>query len=77
MNLSTRPALYTPACNRPTLGLEKGISVKVDVFGIYQVSVDYDVDAYFVVQLPDGRCTYASVDTIKFLDVCSGEENTK
>ena len=70
MNLASRPAEYTPACNRPNYGLVKGITVKVDVLGLYQVKISEDeIDAYFVITLPDGRCTYAGVDTIKFLDM--------
>lgn len=69
MNLKTRPAIYTPDINRPHLGIKKGESVKVDVFGIYQVAVDEDVDAYFVITLPNGKCAYAGVDTIQFTDM--------
>lgn len=69
MNLSTRPAKYTPKYNRPHLGLNKNVTVEVDVFGIYQIAVDEDIDAYFVVTLPNGKCTYAAVDEIQFTDM--------
>ena len=69
MNLQTRPAIYTPKWNRPHLGLEKNVPIDVDVFGIYQVAVDDEVDAYFVVTLPSGKCTYAGVDEVQFTDV--------
>lgn len=69
MNLSTRPAIYTSPVDRPKLGIEKNVPVNVEVFGIYQVKVDDEIDAYFVVVLPDGRCTYAAVDSIRFTDV--------
>lgn len=69
MNLKTRPAIYTATCDRPHLGIRKGEAIDVDVFGLYQVAVDDEVDAYFVVTLPDGKCTYAGVDQIQFTDV--------
>lgn len=68
MNLETRPAIYTPCVNRPKLGLDAHVPVKVGVFGLYQVVVDEDIDAYFVVTLPNGKCTYAGVDQIQFTD---------
>lgn len=69
MNLKTRPAIYTPKFQRPHLGLEAKVPVNVDVFGLYQVAVDEDVDAYFVVTLPNGKCAYAGVDDIQFTDM--------
>ena len=69
LNLKTRPAIYTPACDRPKLDLKKGQEVCVDVFGIYQVSDGDDVDAYFVITLLNGRCTYAGVEEIRFIDM--------
>ena len=75
MNLATRPAIYTPAVNRPKYGLEKDKAYPVDVFGVYQVKVSEDeVDAYFVICLPDGRCLYAGVDTIQFTDMEEHDE---
>lgn len=68
MNLKTRPAIYTAPVDRPTLGVEKGQQYCVDVFGVYQVAVDEDVDAYFVIMLPNGRCAYAGIEQIKFTD---------
>lgn len=69
MNLQTRPAIYTPKFDRPNIGIKKGEPVNVDVFGIYQVAIDDDVDAYFVVTLPSGKCTYIGVDEIQFTDM--------
>ena len=69
MNLQTRPAIYTPKINRPHLNIKKGESINVDVFGVYQVAVDEDVDAYFVITLPNGKCTYAGVEDIQFTDM--------
>lgn len=69
MNLCTRPAILTPKYDITKLGLKKGEPIKVDVFGLYQVRVDEDdIDAYFVAELPDGKCVYAAVDTIQFTD---------
>ena len=68
MNLKTRPAIYTPKFDRSNLGLKKGEPVQVDVFGVYQVAIDEEVDAYFVVMLPSGKCTYTGVEDIQFLD---------
>ena len=69
MNLSTRPAIYTPRRHRLNLGLTKGSPVDVDVFGIYQVADGEDVDAYFVIKLRNGQCAYAAVDDIRFTDM--------
>lgn len=69
MNLKTRPAIYTPKFDRPHLELKKGEPVNVDVFGIYQVAIDDEVDAYFVVTLPSGKCAYAGVEDIQFTDM--------
>lgn len=69
MNLKTRPATYRPKIDRPHLDIKKGEPVGVDVFGIYQVTVEDEVDAYFVVMLPSGKCTYVGVEDIQFLDV--------
>ena len=69
MNLKTRPAIYTPKFDRPHLNVKKGEPVNVDVFGIYQVAVDDEVDAYFVVTLPSGKCTYTGVEDIQFIDM--------
>lgn len=68
MNLKTRPAIYTPRCNRPRFELIKDEPVDVDVLGIYQVADEEDIDVYFVVVLPNGKCCYAGVETIQFTD---------
>jgi hypothetical protein len=65
----------TPRYDNVKLGLKKGEQVDVDVFGCYQVRADEDdIDAYFVVELPDGRCAYAAIDTIQFV-YREGENN--
>lgn len=69
MNLKTRPAIYTPPVDRPKFGIKKNFPVEVDVLGLYQVQVEGDIDAYFVVTLPGGQCMYAGVDSIRFTDV--------
>lgn len=67
VNLTTRPAIYTPNKYRAAaLKIEEGTVLKVDVFGLFQVASEEDTDAYFVVELPDGSCTYANVTEIKF-----------
>ena len=74
MNLKTRPAIYTPPVDRPQYNLKAHEKYSVDVFGLYQVAVDVDVDAYFVIMLPSGKCTYAGVDQIQFTDCGAPEE---
>lgn len=67
VNLVTRPAFYTPNKYRAAaLKVDEGTVLKVDVFGVFQVASEEDVDAYFVVELPDGTCTYAAVTEIRF-----------
>ena len=69
MNLSTRPAVLTPRHDIKSAGLKKGVPVNVDVFGLYQVACgEDDCDAYFIAELPDGRCVYAAIETIQFTD---------
>ena len=69
VNLQTRRALYTPSIyNAIKYKLDANVPVEVDVFGLFQVRQDYeDIDAYFVVKLPDGHCCYAGVPNIQFL----------
>ena len=76
VNLQTRPAIYTPRVDRPHLDVKKDVPVNVDVFGLYQVKDDDEVDAYFVVMLPSGKCTYVGVHDIQFTDTgfCDTEE---
>lgn len=68
MSLKTRPAIYTPRTDRPKFGLVKDEPVEVDVLGIYQVADEEDIDVYFVVVLTSGKCCYAGVETIQFMD---------
>ena len=69
VNLVTREALYTPSLfNAERFGLPLDEPTPVDVFGLYQVNEDAESsDAYFVVELPDGRCCYAGVLEIQFI----------
>ena len=76
INLATRPAIYTPACNRPNFGLIKGEKYDVDVFGVYQIQIEDEIDAYFVLTLPDGRCTYVGIESIQFTDMGEQDETT-
>lgn len=72
LNLKTRPAIYTASVDRPKLSVVKDTPYSVDVFGIYQVAIEDEVDAYFVITLPTGQCTYAGVEEIRFTD-CGGD----
>lgn len=68
VNLKTRKALYKPSVyNAIRYNLTANEPVEVGVFGLYQVMQDDDIDAYFVVKLPDGHCCYAGVEHIQFL----------
>lgn len=69
INLATRKALYWPSNhNICKYKLSAKDPTPVDVFGLFSVKeADGDADAYFVVELPDGYCCYASVDQIQFL----------
>lgn len=68
VNLQTRKALYRPSAhNICKYRLSATEPTEVDVFGLFQVKEDEDIDAYFVVKLPDGHCCYAGVDHIQFL----------
>lgn len=65
----TRPAFYTPNIYRAkVLQVQPGSVLDVDVLGLYQVSDGEDIDAYFIVEMSDGKCTYASVEEIQFAD---------
>lgn len=68
VNLETCKALYTPSVyNAAKYGLSTEAPTEVDVFGLFQVADGNDVDAYFVVKLHDGRCCYAGVTEIQFI----------
>lgn len=62
-----RPALYTPGVNRPALGLTKGVPVSCRVWGCYQAGDSDGMDAYFIVELENGRCAHALVDQVQFV----------
>lgn len=64
---NTREAIYTPSKFNAVKYNLVGEKVNVGVFGLYQVKDEDETDAYFVVELPDGRCCYARVDQIQFI----------
>lgn len=61
-----RRAIYTAPCNRPQFGMIKGRKYPCEVHGLQQVQDGNEADAYFVIELEDGRCTYASIECIQF-----------
>jgi len=67
-NLVTRKALYTPSKLNAVKYNLVGKTVTVGVFGLFQIKEEDDIDAYFVVELPDGKCCYARVDQIQFIE---------
>lgn len=62
-----RRAIYRPIVDRPALGITKGTEVHCRVFGCYQVCDGEDVNPYFIVELPNGRCTYVSPEYLQFI----------
>lgn len=67
-NLTVKKALFTPnAFQAKRHGLSTTEPTEVGVFGLFQVKEDDEIDAYFVVKLPDGHCCYASVTDIQFI----------
>ena len=68
MRFERRQATYRPPCNRPELNLEKGEAYLCFVHGCYQVAEDGEACPYFVIELYDGRCTYASIDCVQFTE---------
>ena len=74
-NLQTRKALYTPSVyNAEKYELSIDEPTQVGVFGLFQCGDEDGSDAYFVVELPDGRCCYAAVDQIQFIKATEEEE---
>lgn len=69
VNLVTRKALYTPSnFNAAKYCLSTSEPTPVGVFGLFPVRErDGDADAYFVVELPNGKCCYADVEQIQFI----------
>jgi hypothetical protein len=67
LEVKYRSATYTPPINRPKYNLKAGESVLVRVYGCYQVNDGEDINPYFVVELEDGRCTYAAPEHIQFI----------
>ena len=62
-----RRAMYIPRINRPDYCLKAGEGVLVHVHGCFQVADGEDVNPYFVIELGDGRCTYAAPEDIQFI----------
>lgn len=68
VGLKTRKALYWPSdFNAMKYNLSTTEPTPVGVFGLFQVKEEEEADAYFVVELPDGKCCYASVVQIQFI----------
>lgn len=68
VNLQTRKALYTPSVyNAEKYGLSLDEPTQVGVFGLFQCGDEDGSEAYFVVELPDGKCCYADVCQIQFI----------
>ena len=64
-----RPAKYFPNKYQAfRMGIPEGTMLNVDVLGLYQVNMDEDVDAYFIVEDDVGKCWYAGVEEIQFTD---------
>ena len=66
VNLETRPAEF----KRPfaTNNMPANTPIKCDVFGLFQCSDSDGADAYFVVELEDGTCTYVLPNYLRFTD---------
>lgn len=62
-----RRAIYTPLVDRPSLDLTAGEAVMCRVWGCYQVNDGEDVNPYFVIELENGKCTYAAPEQIQFI----------
>lgn len=66
MNLDGRPANYYPNKHAAArLGFDEQ---EVQVLGLFQFMDGDEADAYFVVELVDGRTCYAGVTEIQFTD---------
>lgn len=68
VGLEQRKAIYKPSKLNAVKYNLVGETVTVGVFGLFQVKEEDDTDAYFVVELPDGKCCYARVDQIQFIE---------
>ncbi len=68
MRWQRRRATYLPIVDRPHLGLEAGVPVPCRVWGCYQVAEDEDINPYFVIELESGKCTYAAIDQVQFIE---------
>lgn len=67
-----RRAIYRPIVDRPALGIKKGDEVHCRVFGCYQVCDGEDINPYFIVELPNGRCTHVSPEQLQFVPEYDG-----
>lgn len=75
VNLETKKALYTPGQGHiKKYGLSATEPTEVEVFGLFPVSNEDETDAYFVVKLPDGRCCYAGIGNIQFIEKEADED---
>lgn len=66
MHWERRAALYTPSSHNAKKFNLYGVTPCV-VLGLFQVEDSDYADAMFVVELPDGHCCYAVVESIQFL----------
>ncbi len=69
MSWQRRRATYKPTFDRPKIGLKKDDEVKCRVLGLFQYT-DGDSEAcpYFIIELAEGKCTYADPEHIQFAD---------
>lgn len=69
MHWHKRPAIYRPNKYRAAaLKLPEGAEIPVDVLGIFQTKDDDSIDVVFVVEYPDGKCDYAAITEVQFVD---------
>lgn len=75
VNLATEEALFMPNARQAKHhGLSTTEPIVVGVFGLFQVKEGDDIDAYFVVKLPNGHCCYASIHQILFIEKEADED---
>ena len=72
-----RPAIFTIKNVHVAkyLGMEVNMEYNVHVLGLFQIRNEDETDAYFVVELEDGRCIYTVPTNIRFTDTGRGDEN--
>ena len=69
MNWKKRPAIYRPNKYRAAaLEMPEGVELPVEVLGIFQVSDEDGADAVFVIEYTNGKCDYAAITEVQFVD---------